>query len=795
MPSSVNIESIKPAEACALWSEKNALGYTIPYTGTIERTMRSYRTLIAAKDNPRRISLLKYWRLILQPKNRKKPVENDYDSHKEYVAKRHAQMSLQARDIGDLPQVVNPERKAESEKSFRLFCENYFSHTFSLEWSNDHLRAIERIEQSVLHGGLFALAMPRGSGKSSLSEAACIWAMLYGHREFIGLVGATEVAALEMLDSIKTDFESNEYLAEDFPEVCYPIAQLGGIANRCSGQLYHGERTRITWTSNEIVLPTIEGSRASGIIIRVAGITGRIRGMKYKRTDGRTVRPSLVIIDDPQTSESAGSLEQTRKRVRVLAGDILGLAGPGKKISGIMPCTIIRPADMADQILDRTKHPEWNGEKSKMLYKFPDNMDLWDEYSEIRAEALRTDGTIDAATEFYRAHREEMDAGAEVGWEARYNHDEISALQNAMNLKYTDEIAFQSEYQNDPLPIDASEDNELSVDEIIQKLSGIPRYEVPLDCVRLTMFVDIQKVALFYCICAWADDFTGSVIDYGVWPEQKRARFTLADISPTLQQKFQKAGLEGQIFNGLKALFDEQMKKEFRREDGALLRIERAMIDANWGASTDTVYQFCRTSEYASLVYPGHGRFVGATSKPMTEYRRERGARLGFNWYMPSVIGKRAIRHVVFDTNFWKSFVQARIAIPIGDKGSLTLYGRNPLQHQLFAEHLTAEYKVAVEARGRKVDEWKLRPQRGDNHWLDCLVGCAVCASMQGSALPVQMNTTASMDKQRIRLSNLQTQHAAMSFPDGYTPSAPVQPVRQRIKLSELQQQKIYRPV
>ncbi|MDD4003860.1 MAG: hypothetical protein PHW69_01485, partial [Elusimicrobiaceae bacterium] len=83
--------------------------------------------------------------------------------------------------------------------------------------------------------------------------------------------------------------------------------------------------------------------------------------MKYKRPDGRSVRPSLVIIDDPQTNESAGSLEQTRKRVRVLAGDILGLAGPGEKISGIMPCTIIRPGDMADTILNKQTHPDWNG--------------------------------------------------------------------------------------------------------------------------------------------------------------------------------------------------------------------------------------------------------------------------------------------------------------------------------------------------------------------------------------------------------------------------------------------------
>ena len=275
------------------------------------------------------------------------------------------------------------------------------------------------------------------------------------------------------------------------------MAQLEGIANRCAGQLYKGERTRITWTSNEIVLPTVEGSRASGIIVRVAGITGRIRGMKFKRSDGRNVRPSLVVIDDPQTSESAGSLEQTRKRVRVLAGDILGLAGPGQKISGIMPCTIIRPGDMADIILNRNTHPDWNGEKTRMVYRFPTNMKLWEEYAEIRAEALRTEGNFQKATEFYLANREAMDAGAEVSWEARFNHDEVSALQHAMNLKFQDEAAFQSEYQNDPLPDDTADDSLLSVDEICAKINGLARRRVPLKCDRLTMFVDVvrQEVA------------------------------------------------------------------------------------------------------------------------------------------------------------------------------------------------------------------------------------------------------------------------------------------------------------
>ena len=731
---------------------------------------------IGSSENPRNINLLKYIAWMFDRKHTPEETSGarSYEDRRNAERDRQAGQSLAGRDIGPLPEVVNPDRKAACERNFQLFCESYFPETYALAWSPDHLKVIEKIETAVLRGGLFALALPRGSGKTTITESAALWSMLYGHREFVVLIGATESAALELLDSLKTELEVNERLAEDFPEVCYPVAQLEGIANRCAGQLYKGERTRITWTSNEIVLPTVEGSRASGIIVRVAGITGRIRGMKFKRSDGRSVRPSLVIIDDPQTSESAGSLEQTRKRVRVLAGDILGLAGPGQKISGIMPCTIIRPGDMADIILNRNTHPDWNGEKTRMVYRFPTNMKLWEEYAEIRAEALRTEGNFQKATEFYLANREAMDAGAEVSWEARFNHDEVSALQHAMNLKFQDEAAFQSEYQNDPLPDDTADDSLLSVDGICAKINGLARRRVPLKCDRLTMFVDVQKALLFYVVTAWAEDFTGAVIDYGSWPDQHRHEYSLADANPSIQTLFPKAGFEGALYAALSALTDECLGREWEREDGAVLKIERALVDANWGQSTDVVYQFCRQSSHAGVILPSHGRYVGASSKPMTEYRKQQGDRLGFNWMIPNVAGKRAIRHVIYDTNYWKSFIHARLAVPVGDKGSLTLYGRIPGAHQLFAEHLTAEYRVKTQGRGRTVDEWKLKPQSHDNHFLDCVAGCAVCGSMLGASLPETL--PAKLDrKPMIRLSDKRL--------GGIPPNG-------RLKLSELRRQK-----
>jgi hypothetical protein len=744
---------IRPSELCRLLNS-TPLGEVIN-----ERQLHRHRSRGGMRiGDGRYVDLLRYVAWLVQIRHEPKPeYDGDpYEKLKERARARNVAMAIAGRDIGELPDVVNAERKRKAASDFRLFCDSYFPLTFHLPWSPDHLKVIARIEQAVQRGGLFSMAMPRGSGKTTICECACIWAVLNGHRDFVCLIGSDEGHAMDMLESIKMELDGNELLLEDYPEVVYPIQCLDGIANRCNGQLYKGGRTHIGWTAREIVLPTMPGSVASGAIIKVAGITGRIRGMKYKRSDGHTVRPSLVVIDDPQTDESSRSLSQCATRESILAGAILGLAGPGKKISGIMPCTVIRPGDMADNILDRDKHPEWNGERTKMVYSFPSDEKLWQRYGELRAGSLRENGDIRQATEFYIANREAMDTDAEIAWPERFNHDEVSAIQHAMNLRLQDEAAFFAEYQNEPLPEETGTENELTVEVIAGKFNRMQCRALPIATNHLTMFVDVQANLLFYLVAAWEDNFTGYVVDYGAYPDQKRPYFSLRDARYTLPMVAKQSGLEGSIYAGLERLTLEFLNREWRRDDGAMLRIERCLIDANWGSSTDVVYQFCRQAQHAGVILPSHGRFVGASSQPFSEYKRKPGDRVGYNWRMPNVNGKRAVRHVVYDTNYWKSFVHARLTVPMGDRGCLSLFGENADQHRLIAEHLTSEYRVKTEGRGRTVDEWKMRPERADNHWFDCLVGCAVAASIQGAVLEGTGGNSGHVKRDRISFAEMQ---------------------------------------
>jgi hypothetical protein len=659
-----------------------------------------------------------------------------YERKKRREGERQAKIARAGRDCsGWVHEPEDPARRAAALASLEQYCLAYHAGTFHLKFSADHRKAIGKIEQAVRSGGLFALAMARASGKTSLCVAACLWAALGGMHEFIALLASNEEAAKELLASIKIELETNGLLHADFSEVTGPVRALEGIVNRCGGQLHEDSRTFIRWTAKEIALPVVPDSASSGVVVRVGGILGRIRGMQFKRHDGRTVRPSLVLIDDPSTDESADSPEQNAKRERVLAGAVLGLSGPGKKISGLLPCTVIRPGDVADRVLDPQLHPEWNGERMSMLYALPEREDLWAKYAELRKASLRAGRQGEEATDFYRDHREEMDRGSVVAWKERHNPDELSALQHAMNLKIRDEESWLAEYQNCPKRPDETDANMLTADEIAARLSRIPEGIAPADAQHLVAAVDVHDRALVWVVAAFAADFTGSVISHGCYPKQPTQDYLVRKASPCLADLAPGAGREGAILAGLNALADELLAREWKTELHVSMRIGLLLVDH--GYLPDVVFQFARRSPHAALILPSRGAGVGAKARPMSEYLPREGETHGWNYLIRPAAG-RAARHVVFDSNAFKEFAHQRLAVVPGDRGALTLFGDNPARHALFARHMCGERPVKVTSGGRSVWEWS--PVVGaENHLLDCCVMAAVAATIKGCVLAETM--------------------------------------------------------
>lgn len=681
-----------------------------------------------------------------------------YDQHRERARDRQAAIAREGRDIGEPPDCAKPRRRAKCEHDLRKYLETYHKPAFPLKWSPKQLELIDAIERAVLESQLRAVAMPRGSGKTTILERAVLWAALYRHHEFAYVLAATDPKSRDNLDSIKMEVMCNDLLFDDFPELLHPLHCLEWIANRAQGQHVDGVPTLVKWGKDHIVFPTID--ERPGPIIKAGGLLTAVRGAKVTRPNGVVCRPSIALVDDPQTRASAKSALQSHDRAQTVSADVLGMAGPGKTLALLMACTVIQKGDMADRILDRKQHPHMRGIRTKMLESFPDRIDLWEQYNEILTDELRADGDGSQATKFYRANRKAMDSGAKVTWRERYDRaTEISAVQHAMNLWLRDQEAFFAEYQNEPIDIDADDSGDvLEADEIARRCNHLARGDVPSDANLLTCYVDCQDALLYYAVIAWADDFTGAVIEYGTWPEQAARYFTLRSAKQTLPRKWPKLSKEGRLRKALDALLNGTdaapglMARSWKRTgDNAELQVKIGIVDGNY-LGDDVVYPAIEASPHRSRLIPAHGRGITSRQKPFSEYKKRQGERAGLHWRIPKKTGRKALRHLLIDTNFWKSFVHSRLATDPHERGSLQLFKGSSKLHAMIADHLTAEKKHRIEGRGRVVDEWTPKPG-ADNHLFDCIVGAAVGASIEGCELRLTPNADADKkpDRQRRR--------------------------------------------
>lgn len=669
--------------------------------------------------------------------------------HRDRQAKKSREQTEAAAEIGPIPPVKNPKRRAACQFDLFRFLVTYFPHSTGLKpFSDDHRRVIGRNEHCLLHGGRNVNAVYRGFAKTTIAENSSIWGTAYGHRRYIPIFGADKEAAGQIIDSIRMELETNELLLEDFPEICFPIRALEGKTQRCQSQTCEGELTHIVWTGDTIVLPTVAGSVASGAIIRAKGLLCGSRGMKYKRPDGTNQRPDFVFIDDFQTDESAGSPEQVTKRVSTIKKSILKCAGHNKTLAVVCNATVIEENDGVEQLLNPKLNPAWSGERIPMIRAWANrHEDLWlGKYAALRngfdpEKPGAQQAAWKKATSFYRRNRKAMDAGCVVSWVHCFDPEtEISAIQHAYNMLIDDgPDVFASECQNQPprRAGSAGAGELLAPAAINAKRNGLVRFAVPLSAEFLTAFVDIQKHLLWWIVCGWARDFTGAVLGYGAFPDQGRLYFSKADAKVTLAGRYPGLSVEARYLAALRDLTDELDGRTWRREDNARMKIDRVLYDANYYESTDAVYEFCRRSNRPGLI-PSHGIGVGAKKNPWSTLKQQAGEIAGDHWRIPSAAGKRACQHVLIDVNYWKSFVHKRLLVPYGDRGSLSLFGTpadGPDLHAMIADHLHAERPVEVSARDRTVTEWDPKPGDPDNDLFDGLVGCAAGASMCGAAL------------------------------------------------------------
>lgn len=433
-----------------------------------------------------------------------------------------------------IPACVNPQRRERSLADPELFLNTYFGNRYTREFGKLHHKLIESIYEIARYGGKQALAAPRGRGKTEIVKGMIAFLLFAGLIRFPIPIGQTTEHARKIYADFRKKVMTNDLLAEDFPEVCYPVRDLEGAPQRAGKQHVDGVPTGIVWTVDELCLASIpEAYRGpidyGGVRMVYRGLDAAIRGVNH---DGD--RPDFVMIDDPETRESAKSEGQIEDRERAIDQDVDGLAGEDYELSMVMLTTIQNRYCLSYRYTDPEQKPSWLGKRFGWVEKWPSEWNLggeegvgkWHEYIALRQTDQRDgDRYGRKATEFYLANRQAMDAGAELladnfktqtledGWQTVH-----SALQEVFNkIADTSYEAFCTEYQNDPPEKEQIQTLELTPGYILGCVSGVEQGVIPDGTRCCTLGIDIGKYDCWFVKTAWNEQATGSIVEYGTF--------------------------------------------------------------------------------------------------------------------------------------------------------------------------------------------------------------------------------------------------------------------------------------
>lgn len=607
---------------------------------------------------------------------------------------RHADLN----EIGELPPIKNKRRRAACKKSLLKFLTTYCMGPGGLlktPPSPKMAEIIAHLQETVIHGGRTHVRMPRGHGKSSYVKAACLYALVYGYRKFVVAVAARSSDAKSMIEDIYNIIDGHEKFGEDFPEVAVPIRELEGIHQRARQQTHNGVRTRSEKTAERIILPTVEGSKASGAILVARGFKGAARGLVRG-----SIRPDLLILDDLQTEAVARNPATVAAYVESVEKGLLALGGHDKQIAAFQTSTPICPDDLSETFAQKST---WSTYTFPMLISEPlcwraQTGDLWAEYFRIRQDSIAAgEPEHEKCNAFYLAHRAAMDEGAEVLNPDFYDRaTESSGLEHAMALRFSvGEEAFQSEFQMRPKR--RRDTFSISAPLVASRVRpGVPEFFVPPESVFVCAATDLNPAYGFSsAIVAFDKSQTGFVPWYEVF---RQPPIPIADEIPDK--------LRNQLLTQALVAQGKQLATICRTHGIALARWG---VDCG-GKQWDAVNNFARVARQTCGVscLPMAGR-AGRNWSPrvksaIADARNETVlcADMGKGW-----------KWLAFNADYWRETMQRAWLGEPGTPGSLSLYeggGHGEFAAQVAGEIL--EYKVQL-SDGRTDYRWR---QVGSKH-------------------------------------------------------------------------------
>lgn len=254
--------------------------------------------------------------------------------------------------------------------------------------------------------------LPRGSAKTTLiSKIGTLHDLCYGAEPFTAIFSNTDGQAVTILGDIRRNLKTNPRLLAAF------------------GDLLDASKPGVRENDHEIVT-------ANGCCVRVGGSGTETRGWTFGPH-----RPTKIVLDDFESRDTVATKAQRDKLAAWLYADVIPMRD--KRRSRVLTVGTILHQDAVLQ--RRIKSGATDVFFRKSILREPDRADLWAAW-----ERAWQDGGKEAARAFYAGHREDMDAGAEVLWPAVVPYVALAEERRAIGP-----FAFQTEYQNDPVPDDA----------------------------------------------------------------------------------------------------------------------------------------------------------------------------------------------------------------------------------------------------------------------------------------------------------------------------------------------------
>jgi predicted phage terminase large subunit-like protein len=251
--------------------------------------------------------------------------------------------------------------------------------------------------------------LPRSHAKTTIvSKAFVLWQIVRQDVHFIAIFSNTDGQSTAILADIRRNLKTNTRLLALFGEL---------LPTTCKD------------TDHEIVTST-------GICVRVAGSGTETRGWTFG-----PYRPQLIIGDDIESRDTVATTAQRDKLEKWWDADVLPMRDL-QKSRVIIVGTILHQ----DSVLSRKiAKGAYRVHRRKAVIRDATRRDLWEQWDRAWNEGGKA-----AAKAFYEGHREDMDAGAEVLWPGGMPY--VTLMEKK---KGEGPFAFQTEYQNDPVPAES----------------------------------------------------------------------------------------------------------------------------------------------------------------------------------------------------------------------------------------------------------------------------------------------------------------------------------------------------